>query len=172
MEDQFQEYWNKSKKEIFRLSLPVLTFSTAEKLRYEEYKKTGRIPVDKELSDWFASLSELKRKGIVLRRLQIIKFPVPPFTLFELKQLRLFKENSEDVLGLENQKFIRFCNGRDVKDFWLFANSKVLLPVYDENGLWLGHKRSSDDDASYLLELKKRLIGQAKPIEAFLEGVA
>ncbi len=168
MEDSFQEYWNKSKKEIFRLSLPALTYSGAEKLRYGEYQKTGKVPVDKELSDWFASLAALKQKGVILHRLQVIKFPIPPFTLFELRQLRLFKENGEDVLGLENQKFIRFCNGKDVKDFWLFDNSKVLLPVYDENGLWLGHKEASDDDASYLLELKKRLMGQAKPIENFL----
>ncbi|MCW6159532.1 MAG: hypothetical protein LVQ95_00375 [Candidatus Micrarchaeales archaeon] len=99
MADLLSEHWKMAEKEIFRLAMPVFTYSDAEMLRYNHYHETGKLTVDKELSDWALMLKERKEEVVTTIRPQIIKTPLSDLTKFKIKECRVPRGLSKSGRG-------------------------------------------------------------------------
>ncbi len=166
MPDFFMEYWNAAEKEIFRLAMPVFAYSESEMLRYKHYKETGKLIVDKELSDWAAMLKERKEKGVATVRLQIIKPPISDLTKFEIREGRAHRY-AERCLVLQEKELRSLAKNKPVSDFWLFDQRQALIPQYDNEGMFFGYREVEEKDVKGLVEIRKIAGAFAKPLESF-----
>lgn len=167
MEDLFSEYWKGAKKEIFRMAFPVFTYDEEELVRYKHYQETGELITDKVMSDWAKKLKERKGKGVMTIRLQVIDRPIPEFTLFEIKE-QLQNMYAQKSFYLERKELDFAANGKKVKDYWVFDDSKVLIPTYNKEGLWLGFDTADEEETRVLIKIKKEAMLMAKPLSALV----
>ena len=164
----FDELWNNSKHEVFRVQLLDEYKVEGEKELFENYKK-GIIKEDPGFKEWLTMIEDLTVKGVKLVNLLLVNLPLNEYVKFGIESY-LFStvEKGQQVMMVERNKVNDII--KEIEDFWMF-DRKVAIPlVYDNDGTFLGSRKDVTDekDIKKLVRIEDSLVKVARPLQEFL----
>ena len=159
----------KFKKSARRLeALPY--YDCGEKVLTERFMR-GEIFEDKEHQEWCKSLREWASAGMTVERVRV--FPATPgdYNLFELEAFKQSWLAGEKIYYAQEADFAaakKDCGAKELQDFWLLDDEKVLLMNYDEDNDFVGCKLASENIDKYI-ELYQQISEKALPLPEVLK---
>lgn len=165
---RFDDLWNGSKSELFRLQM-LSEYIVEEEKGDLELAKQGKFEeIYVKAAGWFGMLKEKEGQMVKNINLQVVDLPLSDYLVFEAGFMLKSEEFGRETFFVKREGVLELISG--FEDFWMFDNRTVLVMKYDK-GVYL-HKDvevDNPEDVERYVELKEKLMKLALPLGEFLK---
>lgn len=167
---QLQTYKSEAKKEIFRLEFFALYNVPADLEEFEKWRRGEPTAADDPNNTYWQEVREAHERGVDVRRVRVVDFPVSEYLRYEIDFYRGSIEAGEEILFIERVAAIECMQSSVVSDdFWLFDRNTVLLWLYDADFDHVGQQEiEGDTERTSYTKLRDCLIENALPMSEFM----
>jgi hypothetical protein len=171
--DSFDELWNHSEKEIFRLQLLNAYWEDTKFKEFQDFLEGKHVDYSKigGFKDWGVGLTKKRDAGVDVINLHVVDLPLKADLRFTIEFLKISEGNGQRSSFVERKDVRETVRG--VQDFYMF-DSRVVLPiVYDSKveGRFLkfGKPITDPQAVSRYIKIRDALVKAAIPMEEFLK---
>jgi len=168
--NKFEKEWNNAKNNIFRLeSLPEYKVENDLK-NFEKFKKGLPYIANKD-KKWFKKLSSTKNRGLIIKRVRIVKLPLSDYLKYEIDFWQKSIKYGEQILFLKQNDYQKIITSIkfEPEDFWMFDDKKLIIFHYNISGEWIGEEVISEQNIiDKYKNVKQELIRHSVLMQKFL----
>ncbi len=163
------------KHEAFRLETLPFYKVKGEWASYQEYLETGKIIQDISIIKYISESKQMIEKGRRHLRARIIPNPLNDYFIFEtlVGYLPQSRVGFEFFFVEEKNALTKSVEDGNIKDFWLFDKSTLLLMSYNTEGEFLKAEISNDKDLiSKCIQIRDSFVSNGESLNYILEKYA
>ncbi len=164
---KFDELFDSSTKEIFRLQLLNVYNVKSEENDFRSFTEGKQIHISPQFQKWLDDVKRKKEQGVRNINMQVVELPLTDYLKFEISSYPM-----QESLGRETFIIDRKSAGPMVLEFqdhWMFDEKNILLMNYDAEGHFKSAQIPTLDaiELAGYVKLKDELLRIARPMREF-----
>ncbi|OOQ57376.1 DUF6879 family protein [Mucilaginibacter pedocola] len=112
---------------------------------------------------------ELVERGVVLKRVRVLRYPLNKYCLRQFSSYRISQDNGEKIYIMDNEKKLDEISEGQIRDFVIFDEQAVLLHQYEDNNFVGGTLFETESEVEPFLKTFQGLEQESIPFNQYLK---